>query len=46
MTISLETMIDSATDATITMAVAAEKPPMKAISETTGIWPPSGSDST
>lgn len=37
MTISLEIMIDSATEATITIAVAAEKPPMKVISETTGI---------
>ncbi|MNL11448.1 hypothetical protein D3C87_1322850 [compost metagenome] len=37
MTMSLEIMIDSATEATITMAVAAENPPMKVISETTGI---------
>ena len=36
MTMSLEIMIASATDSTITMAVAAEKPPMKAIMVTTG----------
>ena len=34
MTMSFETMIDSATEATMTMAVAAEKPPMKVISVT------------
>jgi hypothetical protein len=45
MTMSLDTMIESATDATITIAVAAEKPPMKVISETTFIWPAIGSDS-
>ncbi len=41
--ISLDTMIDSATEATITIAVAAEKPPMKVISETTGMPLNSGS---
>jgi hypothetical protein len=46
MTRSLEIMIDSATLATITMAVAAESPPMKANMASMS-WPcSSGSDST
>ncbi len=46
MTRSLETMIDSATLATITMAVAADRPPMKAAMARKS-WPlSSGSDST
>ena len=43
MTMSLEIMIDSATEATMTMAVAAEKPPMKVISVSTGMSAASGS---
>ena len=43
---SLEIMIDSATLATMTMAVAADSPPMKAAMAMTS-WPlSSGSDST
>ena len=43
---SFEIMIDSATLATMTMAVAAERPPMKAIMASTS-WPPSnGTDRT
>lgn len=43
---SLDTMMDSATEATMTMAVAAEKPPMKVMSDTTGIWLTNGNCST
>ena len=46
MTRSLEIMIDSATLATMTMAVAADRPPMKAAMASRS-WPlSSGSDST
>ena len=46
MTRSLEIMIDSATLSTMTMAVAADRPPTKAIMASAS-WPcSSGSDST
>ena len=45
MTRSLEIMIDSATVSTITMAVAADRPPMKAAMASTS-WPEKGSEST
>ena len=46
MTMSFETMIASATDSTITIAVAAERPPMKAMSVNSSECASSGSAST
>ncbi|OWK26553.1 hypothetical protein AJ87_05640 [Rhizobium yanglingense] len=46
MMMSFDTMIESATESTMTIAVAAEKPPMKVISETICICPASGRDNT
>ena len=46
MTMSFDTMMASATDSTITMAVAAERPPTKAISVNSSECACSGSAST
>ncbi len=46
MTISLEIMIDTATVATMTMPVAAEKPPMKVASVSSGLSSAIGNAST
>jgi len=46
MTISFETMIDSATHSTITIAVAADRPPTKTPTLSKGAFPSIGSAST